>query len=411
MSNEDATHEAPTRRDYMKYGGAVAVGGMLAGCAGDEGSGSEPNSSSDTESEADQETETPSEEEASYEVCMEPNGCHTLEAIPETYAVYDPAMVGMMIALGQEDGVVAEQGSGYPTEYLEQLSGVSFDGSDLTALIDGGAPDKELFYEIDADIHLIDHHTAQGYFEFSEDDVAELENNVAPFHGSWMRRPQWTDDHPFYDLYEGLNKFAEVFQAEARGQAFEEFYNEMVASITSQLPPVEDRPSVGYITTSFDDKEVIYLRHDGEGYQFKPFRELETYKHDAFEELYGQGEELNPRVYRADFETLLEADPDVIIHHNAMASFRDPDTDWFEDTLEPLKNDPVAGEVSAYQNDRAYPWHETYAAGPIVMMFETELIAKSIYPDIFGEPTGLEEPPEDQLFDRQRLADIINGDF
>ncbi|MFC6837981.1 ABC transporter substrate-binding protein [Halomarina ordinaria] len=411
MSDDDnSTIEAPTRRDYVKYGGAVVGGGLLAGCAGQPDSGSTP---SENESEVEQGGDDSTEGETSYEVCMEPNGCHTLAEIPETYAVYDPAVIGMMIALGQEDGVIAEQGSGYPTEYLEQLPEVSFDGRNLTALIeDGESPDKELFYELDADIHLIDHYTAQGYFEFSEEDIAELEDNVGPFHGSWMRRSDWTDDHPFYDLYEGLNTFAEVFQAEERGQAFEEFYDEMVAEVTSQLPPVEDRPSMGYLTTSFDDKEVIYLRHDGDGYQYKPFQALETYEHDAFEGLYGEGEALSETTYRGDFEVLLEADPDVVIHHNAMASFRDPDTDWFEDTLEPLKNDPVAGEVSAYQNDRAYPWHETYAAGPIVMMFETELIAKSIYPDVFGEPTGLEEPPEDeQLFDRQRLADIINGDL
>jgi len=408
MSEDSGGHEVPTRRDYMKYGGAVVGGGLLAGCAGQSDSGSTP---TDNGSEADGDEST--EEASSYEVCMKPNGCHTLEEIPETYAVYDPAMIGMMIALGQEDGVVAEQGSGYPTEYLEQLPGVSFDGSNLTALLDDGAPDKELFYQLDVDIHLIDHYTAQGYFEFSEDDVAELEDNIAPFHGSWMRRPQWTDEHPHYDLYEGLNKFAEVFQAEERGQAFEEYYNEMVADITSQLPPVEDRPSVGYLTTSIDESEVIYLRQDAKGYQYKPFRALETHKHDAFEGLYDDAQEsFSETTKQGDFELLLEADPDVVIHHNAMASFRDPDTDWFEDILEPLKNDPVAGEVSAYQNDRAYPWHETYAAGPIVMMFETELIAKSIYPDIFGEPTGLEEPPEDeQLFDRQRLADIINDDF
>jgi len=379
---------------------------LISGCIG---GGSEETPEDNDAGGSDEPTET---EDTSYEVCMEPNGCHTLEEIPETYAVYDPAIIGMMIALGQEDGLVAEQGSGYPTVYLEQLPGVSFDGSDLTALMDGGRPDKEVFYELDADIHLIDHHTAQGYFEFSEEDIAELEDNIAPFHGSWMRRGDWTDDHPYYELYEGLNKYSEVFQAEERGQAFEDFFNEMVTDVTSQIPPVEERPSVAYLTTSFDDKEVIFLRHDGDGYQYKPFKALGTYKHDAFEGLYGEAKEsISETTKRGDFELLLEADPDVVIHHNAMASFRDDDTDWFEDILEPLKNDPVSSEVSAYKNDRAYPWHETYAAGPIVMMFETELIAKSIYPDIFGEPTGLEEPPEDeQLFDRGRLADIINGE-
>jgi iron complex transport system substrate-binding protein len=46
-------------------------------------------------------------------------------------------------------------------------------------------------------------------------------------------------------------------------------------------------------------------------------------------------------------------------------------------------------------------------------MFQTEMVAKQVYPDIFGEFPGLGEPvPEsEQLFDRQRVADIINGDI
>ena len=35
MADDSAVHEAPTRRDTIKYGGAVVGGGLLAGCTGD----------------------------------------------------------------------------------------------------------------------------------------------------------------------------------------------------------------------------------------------------------------------------------------------------------------------------------------------------------------------------------------
>jgi iron complex transport system substrate-binding protein len=45
-------------------------------------------------------------------------------------------------------------------------------------------------------------------------------------------------------------------------------------------------------------------------------------------------------------------------------------------------------------------------------MFQTEMVAKQLYPEEFGEWRGLGETPEDeQLFDRQRISDIVNEDI
>ena len=55
--------------------------------------------------------------------------------------------------------------------------------------------------------------------------------------------------------------------------------------------------------------------------------------------------------------------------------------------------------------------------GPILNLFQIEMCAKQFYPDTFGEwphyDTGPypEIPEEKQLFDRQEVADIINGDI
>jgi iron complex transport system substrate-binding protein len=50
--------------------------------------------------------------------------------------------------------------------------------------------------------------------------------------------------------------------------------------------------------------------------------------------------------------------------------------------------------------------------GPIVNLFVTEVLAKQLYPETFGEFTGIGDVQDgEQLFDRQRVADIINGDI
>jgi hypothetical protein len=55
--------------------------------------------------------------------------------------------------------------------------------------------------------------------------------------------------------------------------------------------------------------------------------------------------------------------------------------------------------------------------GPVINLFQLEMTAKQLYPDQFGDwPTYTggpypEIPTDEQLFDRQRVADIINGDL
>jgi iron complex transport system substrate-binding protein len=415
MTRDEARPDGSTRREYLQVAGTVVAGGALAGCTGSDGA-------SDTETTAatsEQPTEPTSEEataasrttaEESYEVCMAPNGCHTLDAPPERYLVYHQGPVDMMIALGQADGMVASAfPSTFPTEYLDQLPGVSFDASELTPLSEGGTPDKELFYELDVDLHLVGHHPAMEYFELDEEDLAELESNVAPFHGSWMRRPDYTDGHPYYTLYEGLDRYADVFRTEARGDAYREIHEDLVARLTAEFPPVEDRPSVAYLNTNYwDDGQTVYVRDPSvPGYQTKALRDLEVPAHDAFAGQYPSDGDL----ITGDFELLLEADPEVVVYHAGLNVVRDDEVSFEEDILRPLREDPVAGEVTAIAEGRVYPWHE-FEQGPIINQFQTEVLAKSLYPETFGEPTGMAAPPaEERLFDRRRVADVVNGDL
>ncbi len=421
MSRDDAARTGRTRRDCLRYGGAVAGGGLLAGCTGSTGSGGgspPPDTGTATETEQPDHTATATEtgesegtpaEDRSYEVCMKPNGCHSLGSVPERFVVYHQGPVDMMISLGQFDGLVASGfPSTFPTQYFDQIPDVSVDMGDVTALSEDGTPDKELFYELDVDVHLIGHHPAMEYFELEEADLAELEGNVAPFHGSWMRRPDYTDGHPYYGLYEGLDSYAEVFRTRNRGDAFRTLHDELVSDLTARLPPVEERPRIAYLNTNYwDDGKTVFVRDPTvPGYQTKPLRDLELPNHDAFAGQYPEGSNL----IKGDYELLLDVDPDAIVYHAGMNVLRDPEKSFQSDILDPLLDDPVASEVTAIAEGRVYPFHE-FEQGPVMNLFNIELLAKALYPERFGEPTGMEAPPEEaRLFDRQRVADIINGD-
>jgi iron complex transport system substrate-binding protein len=56
----------------------------------------------------------------------------------------------------------------------------------------------------------------------------------------------------------------------------------------------------------------------------------------------------------------------------------------------------------------------TAEQGPLVNAFQTELTARLLFPGEFGEldlDAPLDVPEEEQLFDRGRVADIINGEI
>jgi iron complex transport system substrate-binding protein len=103
-----------------------------------------------------------------------------------------------------------------------------------------------------------------------------------------------------------------------------------------------------------------------------------------------------------DYENLLEVDPDVLLirgHEQKSASeFRDT-------VLGYMQEHSVGSELTAVQNGRVYRGGYL-RQGPIHNLFLTERGAKQLYPDEFGEVTSDEE-----LFDRQRVADIVTGDF
>jgi iron complex transport system substrate-binding protein len=78
-----------------------------------------------------------------------------------------------------------------------------------------------------------------------------------------------------------------------------------------------------------------------------------------------------------------------------------PEEKFEENFVQPMKDDPVGSQVAAVENDRVFRGGAPNQ-GPIINLVNTEIAAQQLYPDVFGD---------ERLFDRQRVADIVNGNL
>ena len=159
---------------------------------------------------------------------------------------------------------------------------------------------------------------------------------------------------------------------------------------------------VGLVSVNSDfEGGSFYVYPVQDGNNHKQYRDLEMRGafDDHIEGSYGEW----------DYEQLLEVDPDAIVFQYG---FSHVSTTGFESRLETMREDPVGSQLSAVQNDRLYRGGGSYQ-GPIVNLFQTEAAARQFYPGAFGEWNDMETLREDSLtlFDRQRVADIVNGNI
>jgi len=409
--DESGTTEAPTRRQYVKYSGLVVGGGPLAGCAGGSDGGSESTSEgtetdtpvdtetsttteaeAETSTEAETETGTATSEDTGYSVTMEPVGPVEFDSIPEKWFPFTGDYADMGVALGQADGLAAiGVRRRFEAHRYEELPGVSVDKSELTQLWQEGT-DKELFYELGADVHVVDPNFMINRLQWSRADVAEITENVAPFVGNttFTRVYGW-HDYSYYSMYEAFEKLAAVFQERARYEAFEEYHDEIVADVADRLP--EETPDVAVLVPAGDPPEAFWPYRIGSGTQSKHWNDLNVgdalAKNDVTDAQAGGG--------KIDYEVLLEIDPDVI----AIRLSGGITQEWVDENVtSQMSEHPIASELTAVQNDRVIYGGATYQ-GPIIHLFQLEGAAQGLYPDEFGG---------EQLFDRGRVADIVNGD-
>jgi ABC-type Fe3+-hydroxamate transport system substrate-binding protein len=339
---------------------------------------------------------------------MSPVGTVEFDSIPEKAMMFDDQWADHLVALGQQDRI---DSLGRPDEFYkgfyQELPGVEFDTDDVTGMFPGGniALDKEYLYELDSDIHHMDPVAWQNTDFFDEADIEEIRENIAPFFCNRYSRAHGYDgevSYEYYSIWELLDKFAQVYQVPSRSQALTQVRDEMIEAIHAELPPEEERPTVALVVYNHEQETFGPYRLNGPGFGKAHTRPVPA--RDAFAE--------GDKSYASssgdyDMEAMLEFDPDVMIHNFDWLGVRDRTEAFFD-----LDDHPVASEITAVQNDRLYAGGSALQ-GPIYNLFQVEISAKQVYPDLFGQPPapGESVPEEEQLFDRQRVADIINGEF
>ncbi|MFC7075579.1 ABC transporter substrate-binding protein [Haloarcula halophila] len=348
-------------------------------------------------------------EDRSYSVTMSPVGTVEFERPPETATVYDATWADILVGLGHGDAVLSlGHPEGYYAGYYDQLDGVSFDTGGLAPLYNDGL-DKEQFYELDADVHHLDPVNIgySGWSGWSMTDVEEIEENIGPFVANRLSRAhaeppaEYGGDYEYYSLWELTEKLGQVYREAERAAELQAIRDGLVTEITADLPSRSDRPSVGLLVFSPDEETFSPYKINAPGYgkaQYRPF---------GVEDAFADSDKTYAENYEGsyDIEGLLEVDPDVIVHNwdiepsdrtRAMRAF--------------FADNPVARELTAVQNDRVYVGG-TPTQGPVMNIFQIEMTAKQLFPERFGEWNGVgEHSPSERLFDRQRLADSINGD-
>jgi ABC-type Fe3+-hydroxamate transport system substrate-binding protein len=385
-----ATHEAPTRRETIRTGGAVAVGGLLAGCADLVGQGEESDSESD----------------ASYTATIAPVGEVEFAEKPSDVFSITSHHADMAFALGYGNDLNAVYAPGYNDSLINAfaaaLDGVSVDWSEL---YDSWNPVKEKLYDLNSDIHLADPANVLTMGNWSQEDIQEIEDTVGPWFGNSLSAQHsdppeaYADSYEYYSLWVLFGRVAVALDETARYEALGEVHAALRDRIESGLPPTDERPTVGMILPSTSGDSYWAYDVNTTGFYASHTRPMGVT--DAFGDL-GRGDEGS-----LDYEALLEADPDVLFVLGGLVDYHD-----MAAIRADLEDDPAASEVTAVDEGRVYVQGTRYQ-GPITHLFQLEMTAKQLYPEKFGTWPRQDGGPyptlssSEQLFDHDRVAEII----
>jgi iron complex transport system substrate-binding protein len=393
-----------TRRGILRTGAAIAATGAIAGCTEfsgpneDEGtSGDGTNGTDGTATGGTDDTEPEAEDGGtggSYSVSMPPVGTVEFDGVPESWVANNGSWADMGVALGREPPMAVWLTSRYHTQYYDEIPGLEVDASGMESLSDDGV-DKERFYALGADVHVIDPNFLMNRFpEWDESDVADIAERVGPFFGNsiFSTGYDWHEDYPYLSLYEAFEKLAETFQEPERYEAFVDLHETFQSNVESIVPEAEaDRPAVAIMWAAGNEPDEFSPYLIGEGTSFKQWRDLGV--RDALAETDVQ--DFHETRGRVDYETLLEIDPEFLMFRGHENQTRRE----FQDTLVAyMESHDVASDLQAVQDGNVYRGGPLYQ-GPITNLVVTERAASQVY--------GVDE----ELYDRQRVVEIVNGDF
>ncbi|GAA0272473.1 ABC transporter substrate-binding protein [Halobacterium noricense] len=387
--------------------GSAGLLAALAGCTSSGTSERETNAEP-TDAQTETATDDPATTESAtpYTVDIAPHGEFTFEDVPETYSVIPSVYLDVGMALGIQPTAATDMARA-PRKMYDILPDVTFDEEEITALASGSESgyDKENFYAADPDVNLIDPRSLSRFTDWDDADIQEIEDATGPFVASEIRfgptHPFGPQQDTYYELYDVFEKVATVFQRQQRYQQWVSLHDEFLSNIESELPPEDERPSVIAFWRGLDPSggqfyvSPLHQYHN----QTKPLSRLGL--EDGYDAEVPSGGTIG-------YEEILEHDPDYIAAVGSLTS--DIHEQFVDQIVEPFENNPNGQDLTAVQEGNYIRIGGQYQ-GPIVDLFATEATAKMVWPEIFGEwPGRVEDVPEDeQLFDRQRVSDIING--
>lgn len=343
-------------------------------------------------------------------VTMEPAGTWYVTEPPQRLLAYQAIEAEMAITLGRGDDLVGMFDRGtlavLHQRFYSQLPGFQLDLEAIEDLPFTERVDKELIYRLDPDVLLVDPRLPLSSWGWSADDIGEVAERSAPLFGNFIRYPREEGFGPPYRVYtleESLAIHAQLFDRVDRYERFAAWRQQVISSIQAKLPPPEERPTVAVIAIgSQPEKGQFYLMHieDG-GCQTLQYRDLGT------RQAYDPAERTLGNYGLCDYETLAAIDPEVIFVLWAL-SFTEGKADFRQRFVEPMEDHPVGRRLAAVQNDRVLPGG-VGEQGAITHLFQLEMTAQQLYPEIFG-PWMWDAQPATPLFDRQALAELLRGE-
>jgi len=362
----------------LRASAALAGIGAVAGCTQPSASGSG----------------TTTTTTQSYSVSVEPMSEVQFDGVPRTWVANNGSWADMGIALGLEPPEGLWLPRRYHTQYYDEIPDVSVDDENITKLWGDGGVGKESFYELDGDVHIMDPNFLENRSKnWDEEDTDEVTERIAPMFGNtiFSRGYSWHSDYRYYTLYEGFEKLAEVFQRTERYEAFETLHDDFQADLAPHIPARSERPEVGFFWGGGDEPETFYPYVIDDGTSFKQWNDLKV--KDAL----GASDVRDFYSERGtvDYETMLEVDPEVLLIRGQEAK---SESEFQNTVVSYMKDHDTASGLTAVQNDDVYRAGPLYQ-GPILNLLLTERAAQQVY--------GV----EGELFDRQRVADIVNGDI
>ena len=397
-----------TRRDYLTSGSTFLGSALLAGCLSSGGDTATPRQNTTTDRTSTPEQTTPTKD-SSYTATLSPVGEIELDSVPENVFTMYNQYADMLVALGHGDAVnsmfVPDMAGPTMNHYYERLEGVSFDWEGLPNPYNNFS--KEFLYSLDSDVHLLDPAWAITRDNWSVNDIEDISENVGPFFGNFYSGTDGTPPEPYsekyeyYALWELFGRIADLFQERERYEQLNVVHEDLLTTIESNLPPKSERPTAVRVTLGDGQFWTYHLNRSGFWLaDTRPLAAIDAFGAEQWDGLWGS----------VGYETMLEADPDVILHLWGMTPRYDMDN-----VREQLESDSVGKHLSAVKNDQVYAQGMRYQ-GPLMNLFQLEMTAKQLYPDVFGEWPAYEDgnhypeiPRNERLFDRERVASIVTG--